>query len=602
MLVRRPIGILVFLAFALALDGAVSSCGTSSAGTVVASTCSINSDCNSPLACVFARCHSQCTQSRDCPSGERCVSSTIGGICQLSQESTCTAGTLCQSGQVCGSDHQCRVQCTAEGDCIEGDYCLTTGAMGACYSASNSDDQPTLIIAGILAADGSVVGDASVVMLSTDGSVGQSPDGSVGQSPDVSVGPTTDGSSGGSDSGAPDAGNESSVTVNSCPSAQTQFGSTAQGDSNPNFTSGVGVRGPKDLFIFESYRGPDPVGDGGTVDYLYLQTFDPVTANSRGPAQPFLAIPNPAYPIILESAVIAPTGEIAVLYSVNGDGGVVAVFLSASADAGSAGLQVGRTVQLEVSSLASQPTAIWSNAAGAFVFSWQYGGGNGYVKVQKYLPDGRSAGGGTDVLPTNQLGGNVGSSNNGYIGVSGGLYGIPYRSYGSQQVWMTILDSVGNGVGNTFLLAPALGGWSTAAGTPAGFVVLYDQSGIAGTLVAVSPDGGVAAAQTAGGLDAGESQSFQFNGTKQANNARALNDDVGGQKGVGLAILYNDGVAFAYVNADGLSHTGPNDVFAHAFTAGDFINISNYGGSFGVSLYTSATHATEMAASGCVAR
>src|SRR5450432_1745662 len=167
---------------------------------------------------------------------------------------------------------------------------------------------------------------------------------------------------------------------------------------------------------------------------------------------------------------------------------------------------------------------------------------------------------------------------------------------------MTILDSVGNAVGNTFVLAPALGGWSTAGGTPEGFVVLYDQSGIAGTLVAVSPDGGVAAAQTAGGLDAGALPGFQFTGTKQANNARALNDDVGGQKGVGLAILYNDGVAFAYINADGLNHTGPNDVFAHTYGAGDFINISNYGGSFGVSLYTAATHATEMAASGCVTR
>jgi hypothetical protein len=45
---------------------------------------------------------------------------------------------------------------------------------------------------------------------------------------------------------------------------------------------------------------------------------------------------------------------------------------------------------------------------------------------------------------------------------------------------------------------------------------------------------------------------------------------------------------------------GPNDLFAHTYASEDVINISNYGGSFGMSLYASATQATQMAASGCV--
>jgi hypothetical protein len=371
------------------------------------------------------------------------------------------------------------------------------------------------------------------------------------------------------------------------------------------------VRGPKDLFIFDSYNGPDPVGDAGTVNSIYVQAFDPVTANSRGPAQPLIPIPSVApYPyVVLQAAAIAPTGQITLLYTtentiVNGTNvNLAAVFLGESTDAGAGAgaLQVGRTVQLDVSPISSQPAAIWSVAAGAFVFSWQYDGVNGYVKIQKFLPDGQSAGAGTDSLPTTQPGDNTGSTGNGYVAASGAYYGVPYRVYGGGSGYMTILDSVGNAVGDTFFLTPEVGGWTTAGGTPAGFVTLYDTSGIGETLVPVSADGGVPAAQTDGGLDAAL-PGFHFSGAKTANNARALNDDVGGQLGVGVAILYDDGVAFAYVNADGLTHVGPNDLFAHTYVSGDFINITNYGGSFGVSLYTSTTQATQMAASGCVSQ
>ena len=290
---RHVVGVVAGLLLLIAV--AVSSCGKSAALAPVAGNCSINSDCDSPLVCVFGRCHDQCAESRDCPSGERCVSSMTGGVCQLAQESTCTAGTLCDTGEVCGADMQCRVQCTSAMSCIMGDYCLTTGATGACYSASNSDDQPALIAAGILAADGAVISDASGAMLASDGG-------------------TQD--AGGGPSGGDGAGSDGTVVANSCPSAQTQFGNTAQGDSNPNFTSGVGVRTGSALLIFSGYSGgAGDAGDAGPNNLVYVQAFDPTTAASMGPAQPLFAANGDAPTISVETASVAPTGQIVVIYS-----------------------------------------------------------------------------------------------------------------------------------------------------------------------------------------------------------------------------------------------------------------------------------------------
>lgn len=587
MLHRRVLGVIVLVGFALGLAGTIASCSSKSAASGLASNCSINSDCNSPLICAFGRCHIACTVSSDCSLGERCVLTGTSGSCQLPAETTCSTATACQPGEVCGTDMQCRASCTVNASCAMGDYCLPSGTNNACFVTSNMKDEPALVAANILSTDGAVIADGA-----TGGTV---PDGSSGGSPDGSSG-------GGSDASAHDSG---LAMGNACPSAQTQFGSTAQGDSNPSFVSGVGVRAPNALAIFDGYFGPDPLGDGGKANYIYVQSFDPVTANSRGPAQPLLAVPAMSgYPVILQAAAVAPTGQIVLLYSFNPDGGLWALFLNESADGGAdaGGLQVVRTVQLEVNTLSSQPAAFWSVASHAFVFSWQYGGTNGFVRVQKYTSSGQPAGGGTDQVPTTQSAGNTGSTGNGYVGVSGTLFGVPYRNYGGSQAFMTVLDQVGNQVGSTFLMTSSFGSWSTAAGTPAGFVALYDQSGIAETLVAVTADGGVPATQPIpvdSGLD-GALPGFHFAGAKQANTGRALNDDVGGQQGVGVAILFNDGVAFAYVNADGLTHVGPNDLFAHTYASTDVINITNYGGSFGVSLYTGATNATQMAASGCV--
>jgi hypothetical protein len=108
--------------------------------------CSLNSDCDSPLICVFTLCHEACKTSVDCPTGQRCVPSGIvpDDVCQLPVESTC-AVSACNGGEVCGEDGQCRVRCTTSSQCVEGDTCATISKVRACYDPDNPVDQAVLV-------------------------------------------------------------------------------------------------------------------------------------------------------------------------------------------------------------------------------------------------------------------------------------------------------------------------------------------------------------------------------------------------------------------------------------------------------------------------
>jgi hypothetical protein len=150
---RSGLAIALCLLFASVVAAAVSSCN--SAPTSPVQVCAINSDCNAPLICAFARCHQACSESRDC-GGYRCVKSGSSGVCQLPQEGNCSGGA-CQSGQVCGPDQQCRAQCSTAVPCALRDYCL----LNACYSLTNPQDEFALMDAGILGTDGAVIGDGS---------------------------------------------------------------------------------------------------------------------------------------------------------------------------------------------------------------------------------------------------------------------------------------------------------------------------------------------------------------------------------------------------------------------------------------------------------
>ena len=166
------------------------SCSSSPTQAGLAGNCSINSDCNNPLICAFGLCHAQCKDGqRDClVAGERCVATESGRVCELQQESTCSA-KLCPTGLVCGADQQCRVECSATVACTPGTFCLPSGTTSTCYATTNSSDEPVLMAAGILGADGAVIGDGSTV--GRDG-----PTGGGDAAPDSTVNPGADASKG----------------------------------------------------------------------------------------------------------------------------------------------------------------------------------------------------------------------------------------------------------------------------------------------------------------------------------------------------------------------------------------------------------------------
>jgi hypothetical protein len=412
------------------------------------------------------------------------------------------------------------------------------------------------------------------------------------------------GGSGGAGGSAVDA----PTVIQICP--QTQFGFIATGDSNPNFVSGVGVRTANQILIFNGYTGPDPngssdAGSAANANYVYVQAFDPATAQSLGSAQPlFAAYKSDPNPLTIEAAAVSSGGQIAVLYWTSG-AGMAAAFLDAGAGDGGASpinLRITQQVQLEIPGGAySQPQVLWSATYGVFAFSWKYGGGNGSIKVRKFRANGSSAGGDTDSVPTDRSDNLTSGYASGVIAAAGKLFGVGYLAYNGAYPYLTVLDAIGNQVGQTLPLQQSQTGasWITAGGTQAGFTVFYAQSGIGETFIPIAADG---TGTLAGGVDGGAMQGFHFAGSKPAEYARALNDDNGGAGGVGLAILYDDGVAFAYVNPDGVSHVGPASVIAHTYVGGangDYLNIANFGGSFAVSLFSKTDHSTQVVASSC---
>jgi hypothetical protein len=603
---RRSIGLTVGLTLAALVAAASSSCNSSS-NVGLDQSCSINSNCHSPLVCAFARCHDQCTASRDCPTGERCLLSGTTGVCQLPAESTCaSASATCQSGQVCGTDQQCRTQCSSTIACVTGDYCVPSGGISTCYAASNSSDEVTLVGDGILSADGSVL-DGST--LTSDANAGASNDGSAASTGDATMG-TSDGgpaTSTGSDSSTKS--DAPGIAVNSCPNAQTQFGNTAQGDSNPNFTSGVGVRTATQLLIFSGYVGPADAGDGGAGNLVYVQAFNPTTATSLGPAQPLFAAPD-GVNLTLDSASVASTGQIALAFSYGGtrysyggagnQGPVYAAFLAPSSDAGPAGLALENTpVEIESATTYGQPHVIWSVATGAFVYSWEYeSGSTWFLGSKSFLANGQAAGG-TDPIPTDVAAAALNSGNleQGSVAAGPNWLGVAFVSGVNDESYLTILDSSGNQVGSALPISATTGSaWGTVAATAQGFVYLYDTgSAVAEAFVPTSGDAGVVLPDAG---DAGLS-GFTFTGAIRAIDAHAISDDTGGAGGIGAALLYPNGLSFAYVNADGATHVGPLSVISHTYAVGDQFNITNFGGSFGVSLYSAASQSTQMAASGC---
>jgi hypothetical protein len=115
-------------AFALLLSAACGDTPDAATRALVAATCSINSDCASPLVCTFGSCHVQCATTPDCVNyGEGlCVQSDKPyRVCQNEDEQKCTLNSDCAGEQICGLDAQCRDACTADRDCATSQKCVS---------------------------------------------------------------------------------------------------------------------------------------------------------------------------------------------------------------------------------------------------------------------------------------------------------------------------------------------------------------------------------------------------------------------------------------------------------------------------------------------
>lgn len=89
--------------------------------------CALNSECENPFVCTFARCHQECEQDRDCERGEeRCVKAPDGNVCQLGIQTHCTRTSDCNGDQVCGVDGECRDPCEDDNDCVTGQVCANS--------------------------------------------------------------------------------------------------------------------------------------------------------------------------------------------------------------------------------------------------------------------------------------------------------------------------------------------------------------------------------------------------------------------------------------------------------------------------------------------
>jgi hypothetical protein len=141
MIRRKTFWCFAFAPVAIGVGLSIQSCSSSTATPVgLAQGCSINSDCQSPLICAFGLCHEACTESRDCPMGELCVSAGADNVCRLTTETSCTPGSdPCAAGLTCAADDTCRTACSATVACaVTGQICTSN----ACYDPPSSDAGP----------------------------------------------------------------------------------------------------------------------------------------------------------------------------------------------------------------------------------------------------------------------------------------------------------------------------------------------------------------------------------------------------------------------------------------------------------------------------
>ena len=121
---RLPASFVEVVAMAALAVFAYAGCGGSSSSKASPTPlCVRPSDCSGTLVCIQGYCVQECQQSKDCPTGERCIAATGGNSCQPPEKSSCAYTSQCTSPLVCGIDQQCRNQCQADIDCPTNQKC-----------------------------------------------------------------------------------------------------------------------------------------------------------------------------------------------------------------------------------------------------------------------------------------------------------------------------------------------------------------------------------------------------------------------------------------------------------------------------------------------
>ncbi|HVZ73278.1 MAG TPA: hypothetical protein VHJ20_12945, partial [Polyangia bacterium] len=424
-----------------------------------------------------------------------------------------------------------------------------------------------------------------------------------------------DGSAGGGSTGA-------------CTTPETTFGNIAQGDSNAGFTSGVATRSGDTLWVIDGYSGPAPTdggvdagADGGTppsTNWIYAQPFDPTTGASLAPAAPVVQLSD-GLAFTIADVAVAPTGEIALVTTrgTPSDASTQAIFgvffkptAPAAGDAGAAtpSLTFVRAVQLE-SITSGIARVIWSGGSQAFVFSWKYAAAGWFARLRRFTPAGTPAGG--DAASIASPSGTIETTQwqDCDVGSAAAYLGVACRQPYDGHVFLEVLDGDGQQVGPYVRMGDATeSSWAATGGTSAGFVVLADQpASVAGTFVpltgmqSITNDAGPPDdAGADGGADAAPAPRFlekTFSFPSTARTGKIASDDSGGAGGLGVAMLETSGASFLYVNADASKQLNGGTVLSSA--QGGEVSITNYRGSYTLSLFESTKRATQAAVSSC---
>jgi hypothetical protein len=565
-------------------------CGGGSSPPRPTPRCVHSSECSGLLACVQGYCINACDKSKDCLNGARCIKTDEGNYCQPEERRTCVLNSECTTPLVCGVDRQCRNQCAEDRDCLSGQVCTSMTKLCADPSVDKNYDPVTNDFKTTEGGGAAGPGDGAA----GDGAVAGTAGGA--------------GAGGGAGTGAP-----------SCPNGQTQFNDVAEGDANPSFTSGVGVRNAKSFYVFSGYAGPAPT-DGGaeagsdaavpTVNAVYVQSFDVVGGAKRGAPRQLLTTTDGQF-FFVHDVSIAPTGEIALLYGHASptDGRQSALFIAfltsgAAGDGGVGDVELKKVQQIETVPLGS-PHVVWSHEKQTFVVSWKYLTTNWFTRIRTFSPTGSSSGG-LNVVPTAAGFDNDQNTEDARVGLSGPLYGAIHRDFGTGHPLLTILDENEQQLGPILELSMVNMGWGAAGGTKNGFLALYNSGPtVYGTWVPApgtsSPsDGGAPDAADAGdggAPDAAAPTYATFSFPSTARSAQAVSDDPASSGGTGAVLLEPNGANFVFVTADGSRHSVTGTVLTSANSAQ--AAISNYRGSFAISLYDSVRHSTQVIASGC---